>query len=406
MAISNAREMVADAAQSGPETRSTLALRLLNCGLWHLGEKRIDTALQFVNDAVNVTDVPKTLSAIALAISASASDAQTLGPFLPALTTAVDKALRSANLSGGALEVSDAAWLGDLCCACCNMGGCGGDAPLAWACFGLLMIPRMSEKVLLQLSLHLKAGQPGGVLPLLDESLRPPVGPYDKWPAGPVTDPKSAYAAMHQQKKAVVFLIDRTWEPMLEACINATAMVFNDHLDSDDQVAMYSLGYGWIFPMQAKGTGAHADGLHAKVLAAKECKGSCILYESMQKVLAPSGAFGKLMNDKSYSAWLIVLTDLVDLKNAPSAPKVRALIKTMSAASGFNLAIIDSQTISGYEPRNQRWPEWRANCKRMVDEVAASGNKSYHIEANSAAEITSAFQRVASLMSVQVNEVL
>ena len=61
-------------------------------------------------------------------------------------------AAHAANLSGGALEVSDAAWLGDLCCACCNMGGCGGDAPLAWACFGLLMIPRMSEKVLLQLS--------------------------------------------------------------------------------------------------------------------------------------------------------------------------------------------------------------------------------------------------------------
>ena len=40
------------------------------------------------------------------------------------------------------------------------------------------------------------------------------------------------------------------------------------------------------------------------------------------------------------------------------------------------------------------------------DPSANGGNKSYHIEANSAAEITSAFQRVASLMSVQANEVL
>lgn len=116
--------------------------------------------------------------------------------------------------------------------------------------------------------------------------------------------------------------------------------------------------------------------------------------------------FGTLMTNASYSSWLIVLTDLVDLSNAASKPKVSALIKTMSAASGFNLAVIDSQTISGYEPNNKRWPEWRRNVQRMVDEVAASGNKSYHIAANSEAEITAAFQRVASLMSAQANEVL
>jgi len=76
--------------------------------------------------------------------------------------------------------MSDAAWLGELCCACCNMGGFNGDPPVAWANYALYWIPRMTEKTFLQLCLHLKAGQPGGVLPLLDQRLMPPAGNFDR----------------------------------------------------------------------------------------------------------------------------------------------------------------------------------------------------------------------------------
>jgi hypothetical protein len=162
----------------------------------------------------------------------------------------------------------------------------------------------------------------------------------------------------------------------------------------------------WIFPITRKGD--NPTGLYNKILAAKESKGSCVLYQSMAKVLAPK-QLGSYITDPKKSCWLIVLTDLVDLSDrSKSHDSVSDLIKTMCAATDFNLAIIDSQTISGYEPNNERWPEWRNNVKRMVDDVAASGNgnKTYHIAAHSASEITDAFARVASLMNSQASEQL
>jgi hypothetical protein len=244
LAIDNAKELMHAKGPDGTakEAGSTLALRLLNCALWHLNEKRVPLALQVLGEAINATYSPATLASIALAVSASASDAQTLANVTPPLVAAVSKAFDQANLQGGHLTISDAAWLGDLALACCNMGGFNGDAPVAWACYALHMIPCMKDKVLIQLALHLKAGQPGGVLPLLDQKLMPPVGPVHNFPAGPVTDARSAWVKMNTPDKVVVFLIDRTWTPILEASINATAMVFREHLNDGDQVGMFSLG--------------------------------------------------------------------------------------------------------------------------------------------------------------------
>mmetsp|Transcript_50387 Transcript_50387/g.132639 ORF Transcript_50387/g.132639 Transcript_50387/m.132639 type:complete len:216 (-) Transcript_50387:267-914(-) len=210
-------------------------------------------------------------------------------------------------------------------------------------------------------------------------------------------------------RKAVVFLIDRTWKPILKACIDATATVFQDHMNDVDQAAMYSMGEGWIIPMVTKGT--DPAGIYRKIKAAEENRGRCALYKSMYDVLglgATASPFGQMLNDSSVSCWLIVLTDLVDLttKVRDVQGDINALVRTMSNASQFNLAIIDSQTISGYEPRHARWPEWRSNVTRMVDGVGGSGNKSYHIAAHSAQEIQEAFARVATLMGAQAEEQL
>ena len=214
-------------------------------------------------------------------------------------------------------------------------------------------------------------------------------------------------------RKAVVFLIDRTWQPILQACIDATAMVFKDHLDTEDMVAFYSMGPtfqnggSWaIIEMQRKGK--DPDGLYKRILRANKLAGGCELYSSIHRVLTLT-SFSSLFRDESISKWLIVLTDLVDLNTATHqvSSTMEGLCKVMTNAMAFNLAIIDSQTISGYEPKHERWPEWRRNASRLVDEVASSsGNKAYHIPAHSAEDIQAAFSRVASLMSNQAEEAL
>ena len=403
-----AAKQVVELTAKKDELHATLALRQLNYGLWHLGEKRTELASETFQKAINVTNSPKVLSTIALAMSETALNdggKHSLRMLLPLMTFAISKALELARATGNQLQLSDSPWLGDLCCACCNIGGFNGDPPAAWACFALYWIPRMTDTTLLQLSLHLKAASPGGELRLLDQKLAPPVGIFDKWPNYPVRDARQAWVQMNQQEqqKAVVFLIDRTWAPILETSIDATAMIFKKHLADADMAAMYSLGDDWIFPMTVKGT--DPDGLYKKILDAKKNKGSADLYASMSKVLE-TAAFMRAMVDPDVATWLIVLTDLVDL--GPPSPKiVSEVCGKMSTVNNFNLAIIDSQVISDYDPTNWRWPEWRANVDRMVKEVADGGNKSYHISASSPQEITDAFKRVAALMtSAQANEVL
>ena len=38
---------------------------------------------------------------------------------------------------------------------------------------------------------------------------------------------------------AAIFLVDRTWQPILNTCINAVSMVFEDYMKSRDRFGMY-----------------------------------------------------------------------------------------------------------------------------------------------------------------------
>ena len=111
--------------------------------------------------------------------------------------------------------------------------------------------------------------------------------------------------------------------------------------------------------------------------------------------------------DSGQSKWLIVLTDLVDLRsNQPSASSRRAreLLQKMNRLQNLNVAIIDSETISGYEPSNPMWPTWRANASMLTGQLSGS-NKGYHLKADNAEAIRAAFARVASMMG-GMNEAL
>ena len=67
-AIANIKELVAqvDASEMSvddAELYNTLALRCLNCGLWHLGGGRLDLALQVIHEAAQATGDAEGVSA-------------------------------------------------------------------------------------------------------------------------------------------------------------------------------------------------------------------------------------------------------------------------------------------------------------------------------------------------------
>ena len=93
----------------------------------------------------------------------------------------------------------------------------------------------------------------------------------------------------------------------------------------------------------------------------------------MQAVL---NSFDAKVKGAEYSTWLIVLTDLVDLgaSKEPAASRAEAdkLLDAMNKMGNLNLAIIDSEAISGYQPSHEMWPTWRDNVKRLTNGLSGT----------------------------------
>ena len=103
---------------------------------------------------------------------------------------------------------------------------------------------------------------------------------------------------------AAIFLVDRTWQPILDTCINSVSMIFSDHMNTSDRFGMYGLGDGWIVPLAVK------DSIDSNnIKSAKVCVGTCVLYKSMLDCLKVLSAV------KDASRWLVVLSDTVDLED-------------------------------------------------------------------------------------------
>ena len=171
-----------------------------------------------------------------------------------------------------------------------------------------------------------------------------------KWKGGTVEEGGALAAALQlsgqRAPMAACFIIDRTWPPILQArvplhgdtplqswgvspsatmlcslppclvgacmypymqaAINATAMVFEERLEADDVMALYSLGETFLIEPTRKG-GREAELLRV-IKGSNQPGGECKLYSSMSQALK-----GMAKQDPAYSKWLIVLTDLVDL---------------------------------------------------------------------------------------------
>jgi hypothetical protein len=104
----------------------------------------------------------------------------------------------------------------------------------------------------------------------------------------------------------------------MQAAINATAMVFEERLQADDVMALYSLGETFLIKPTRKG-GREAELLRT-IKTSNKPGGNCKLYSSMSQALK-----GMAKQDPAYSKWLIVLTDLVDLgASEPAGSKLLA----------------------------------------------------------------------------------
>ena len=102
--------------------------------------------------------------------------------------------------------------------------------------------------------------------------------------------------------------------PYMQAAINATAMVFEEQLVDDDVMALYGLGQGFLINPTRKG--GREEELLSVIKQSNKMGGQCQLYSSMSKALK-----GMATQDPTYSKWLIVLTDLVDLGSSQPAAK-------------------------------------------------------------------------------------
>jgi hypothetical protein len=193
-------------------------------------------------------------------------------------------------------------------------------------------------------------------------------------------------------KKVVMFLADRTWGPIVQVAFDSICTVFDRHLSNRDIFALYGLGDGFIIPPTAKG-----EVSREAIQANAKLSGSCRLSSSMLEAVLALNAFPGL--DK----WLVVLSDTVDL-DPNYLVNADQVCMTMQASGGtINFALINSEKISGWEPRNPKWPSFRENVRKFI---VAAGDKGHLLPADNAEAVGTAFEKVAALMGGGLSEAL
>jgi hypothetical protein len=186
-------------------------------------------------------------------------------------------------------------------------------------------------------------------------------------------------------QKSVVFIIDRTWGPILQVAIDSVAMVFERHMGPRDMFGLYGLGDGYILPSDTK-----MKMTVEQIKGEARLSGSCRLGQSMSRVLT------QMQGHQGYDRWLVVLSDSVDLDPdyMNLGAQVANQIRQMSQ-SGLNLAFINSEKISGWEPRSPKWPSFRENLRQFV---GACGRNGHLLPADNAQAVGAAFEKIAMLM--------
>jgi hypothetical protein len=219
-----------------------------------------------------------------------------------------------------------------------------------------------------------------------------------KWKAGAISKPSE----INVRAKVIIFLIDRTWTPILEVAIQAILAIFTEHVGNADTVGLYSLGESWLVRPTLKG--GNENKLAEDFKNAERVSGKCMLYRSMRETLE---TLITTRRNENLNRWLVVLTDLVDLEKmdlfTSQAVSLSQYMQNQSTGK-YTVAVIDSSSISGWEPEHKRWPMFRSNMEAYMGALKKGGKVGHHLVAGNLDELSQKFQEVAELMAEDLAE--
>ena len=89
-----------------------------------------------------------------------------------------------------------------------------------------------------------------------------------------------------------------------------------------------------------------------------------------------------------------------DVALAPTDPRPRPRPRRQN----LNLVIINSEVISGWDPKNKMWPTFRSNAQMLTNGLTGN-NKGHLLKADNDEGIRAAFKKVAAMMG-GLNEAL
>lgn len=152
-------------------------MRLLNCALWHLRERRVEHACECLAGAASCGADAKTLAALAAtctrSIAAAELDTKEKAQLYAAARVLCERALDSVRVSTGKDIYEMREVLADLCVAVADVGGLAPHVvPAAWAAWALQHVPHAKLDTLFRLVLHCKAGATPSVQQQYDANVK------------------------------------------------------------------------------------------------------------------------------------------------------------------------------------------------------------------------------------------
>jgi len=202
--------------------------------------------------------------------------------------------------------------------------------------------------------------------------------------AAPTTAGGGSKGVRTGQHRSVVFLIDRTYHPILQPAIDAIKDIFKSTVSLDDKIALSDLSPGnWQIPLTVKR--GNEKSLLDKIDNQAKIEGGASLDASIEYALET------LLADPNAGKWLIVLSDMYG-GNHVGGNKSRKLLQD----SGVNFIFINSAEAGGWW--KDRVSE-RAQMQRNVNAyIETGGELAQELMAGSAVELTESFHHVAAMI--------
>ena len=430
-AISAASSQV-QAHPSDMAMRDTLAMRLLNCTLWHMRadpprpEEAAAVLSQVVVHCTNVRTMAIVASHVSSEVLASGGDdgttKKTYAPhpeILSAISMLIGAALTICSEASLPFDESDI--IADLAAAHCDIGctwmtasDTGTMLPMQFcqppqlAMWAISSVPTISERTLIRLCLHAKAGaaKDGSdwidrVASLTDCKFKGVDGTVElgsavaRWR-------KASGSGSVPTRKAMMLVLDLSFSmddgtsgnTRLEICKRSIDSILRESIAPNDRCGLVSFANDVRveFPLQEAGP---ADGAASRsrleTVRSLRTRGMTAFYSAVLK-----GALDleeQLAAEPTLPKWLVALTDGAD--NKSNRNDRLEIPKVLKRIPGINLALITVGNDVDIK-----------TCNTFLEAVTDAGGTAMLVKATDAASIAAAFQNVAEAMSAGVAEVL